>query len=282
MKIMLATDLSCRCDRALDRAVACTEEWQAELVVTTVVDDEVLPKNWAGHGRSGMEAEARMRLSADLAAGGLHPVVKVRTGSVLDEVLAVAEEERVDLVITGVARNHWLRAVVLGTVVDGLMRHSAVPTLVVRNRVHGCYQKILIAGDLSDLSRAIVRKTLDWFPKAEVCFFHAVEVPNAQLADVGAAELLEQACEAARADSVAFVDQAGLTPDQRERVRIACEPGSALAALNACLRREAFDLVVVGAHGRGLLFEILIGSKAKHIVENIATDVLIVRNTDSN
>ena len=31
--ILLATDLSCRCDRALDRATALAAEWQARLVV---------------------------------------------------------------------------------------------------------------------------------------------------------------------------------------------------------------------------------------------------------
>jgi nucleotide-binding universal stress UspA family protein len=278
-KIMLATDLSCRCDRALDRAAACAVDWQAELVVTTVIDDQALTDAWTCQGPTAIEDEARLQLIGDLTAKGLEPMVKVRSGNVVDEVLAVAEAEQVDLVITGVARDRWLRAAVLGTVVDALMRRSEVPNLVVRNRVKGSYTRILVAGDLTDLARKILRKTLEWFPAAEVILFHAVEVPNAQLADAGAA-LCEAASEAVRPQLVAFVDQAGLTPNQWSRVRIVCEPGRPLTALNGCLRREAIDLVVVGAHRRGLLFEILIGSKAKQIVENIPTDVLIVRGPD--
>src|SRR5690606_18324747 len=138
--------------------------------------------------------------------------------------------------------------------------------------------KIFVAGDLSELARMILRKTLAWFPDADVGFFHAVEVPNAQLADVGAEGLREQACEAARAGLVDFVDQAGLPPDQRGRVRIVCEPVSPLVALNTCLRRETIDLVVVGANGVALLFEILFGRQAMQNVEDIPTDVLIARS----
>jgi hypothetical protein len=38
-KILLATDLSCRCDRAMDRAVALATEWQAQLVVLHVLQE---------------------------------------------------------------------------------------------------------------------------------------------------------------------------------------------------------------------------------------------------
>ncbi|MEE1611364.1 universal stress protein [Microvirga sp. CF3016] len=37
--ILLATDLSARCDRATDRAVALAEEWQAMLVVLHVLEN---------------------------------------------------------------------------------------------------------------------------------------------------------------------------------------------------------------------------------------------------
>lgn len=277
-KVLLATDLSHRCDRALDRAAACAMEWQAPLLVATVVDQEALAGNWSGAGEAAAVMEAKHRLSDDLASfPGVNHVVKVKTGDVLEQVLAVAGEEHADLVVTGVARNTWFRTVVLGTVVDGLMRHSEIPTLVVRKRVKGPYRKILIAGDLSELSETILRKTLAWFPGAAVAFFHAVDIPNAVLADADGKGLREQARQAAHAEIVSFIDRAGLAPDQRNRVRILCEAGNPIELLNRRLRRESVDLVVVGGRGRGVLFEIFIGSKSKQIVENIASDVLVVR-----
>ncbi|MFT4175151.1 MAG: universal stress protein [Luteolibacter sp.] len=288
-KILLATDLSCRCDRALDRTTICADYWKARMVVATVVDQEVLAKNWLGlskdpvGGGCKVEAmrEARRLLAEDLVSIGLHPEVRVRSGDVLEEVLAMSKEDKADLVVTGVARNNWLRSAVLGTVVDGLMKHSEVPVLVVRKRARVPYRRILIAGDLSDLSRVLLRHALAWFPDAEIGFFHAVEVLHANLADTGRGELQQQAFRVAQNEIVAFLDSAGLASEDRKRVKVHCEIGSPVEALNDCLKRDAIDLVVVGAHGRGLLFEIFVGSNAKQIVENIPADVLVIRSTDS-
>jgi len=38
-KILLATDLSARCDRALDRAGILADRWDAELVALHVIED---------------------------------------------------------------------------------------------------------------------------------------------------------------------------------------------------------------------------------------------------
>lgn len=279
-KIMLATDMSCRCDRALDRAAASAREWQADLVVTTVVEDESLFSGGTNLPQDG-EIDARNQLRNDLAAEGLNPLVRVRKGGVVDQLLDVAGEDDVELVITGIARNCWLQAVVLGSTVDGLMRRSRVPTLIVRNRVRGAYRRILVAGDISGQSCEILRTVLGWYPWAEVVFFHPVDVPNANLADIGADAVLESAGSEARAAAVSLVDGLNLPPGDRERVRIHCETGGPLEALGTYLARESFDLVTVGADSRGLLYEILVGSTAKQIVENISTDVLVVRTTAS-
>ena len=42
-RLLLATDLSARCDRALDRAAQLAEEWQAELVALNVLDPAASP-----------------------------------------------------------------------------------------------------------------------------------------------------------------------------------------------------------------------------------------------
>ncbi len=277
-KILLATDLSCRCDRALDRAVAAAKEWQAQLIASTVVDHDSIAGERMTGGSDDPVVRARRRLAADVASTDIAPRVKVRTGDVIEQLLLLANEEDVDLVVTGVARNNWLRAVVLGTVVDGLMRHAEVPILVVRHRVRGSYRKIVVAGDFSELSKYILIKTLEWFPKADISFFHAIHLPYADLADPNRDSLNEQCRQEAWAEARAFIDNAGLSPEERARIKITCESGSPVEALNHHVSKSAAELVVVGGNGRGVLFEILIGSKAKQIVENIDCDVLVVRN----
>ncbi len=276
--IILATDLSCRCDRALDRAVNLSEVWNARLIASTVLDDDMLGSKWIAGGKEDPVLDAKWRLSADIASTGVEPVVKVRTGDVVEQLLLLAGEESAKLVVTGVARDHWMRSVVLGTVVDGLMRHSAIPTLVVRNRVRAPYRRIVVAGDLSELSLYALKKSLAWFPEGEVTFFHAVDMHYADLADAGRDALIEEVRRTSWAEANTFLDDAGLSASERGRVRIVVGSGGPVDGLNDHLRHSESDLVVVGGKGRGVLFEILIGSKTRQIVENIASDVLVIPN----
>ena len=49
-RVLLATDLSARCDRALDRAVQLAQQWQAQLVAVNVAESTQTPDmvlNWA-------------------------------------------------------------------------------------------------------------------------------------------------------------------------------------------------------------------------------------------
>ena len=47
--VLLSTDLSCRCDRALDRAVLSAKGWQARLVALTVVEPTAASRLDMGH-----------------------------------------------------------------------------------------------------------------------------------------------------------------------------------------------------------------------------------------
>ena len=69
--ILLATDLSARCDRALDRSAQLALQWHAKLVALNVLDPVALPDQalaWAG-GASDDELMqmARQELARDLA-----------------------------------------------------------------------------------------------------------------------------------------------------------------------------------------------------------------------
>lgn len=51
--LLLATNLSARCDRALDRAAQLANEWHAELVALNVLDPASSPGSGAGLGQRG-------------------------------------------------------------------------------------------------------------------------------------------------------------------------------------------------------------------------------------
>lgn len=279
--ILLATDLSCRCDRALDRAANIAAAWDAHLTALTVVDAEALDSTFLKQTSQDDALNiARRRLRKDAATLERPPSLIVRNGEVLDQLLDVAIPD-MDLIVTGVARNQWLREVTLGSVVDGLLRRSPLPTLIVRNRTGRDYRHILVASDLTPLSTHLLVTALSYFPNAEITFFHAFEVPYIDLSDANREQVCEQARRTATAEAQAFVSSLPIDETQARRIRIACEYGAPVTALNSHMQRFDTDLVVIGSRSRSVFFEILIGSKSKQIVQHIDCDVLTIPDPEA-
>ena len=89
--VLLSTDLSCRCDRALDRAVLSAKEWQARLVALTVVEPTAASRLDMGHAawqlaRQSAQHIAQRRLHADMARQNIPVTVRVEQGQVIGAV----------------------------------------------------------------------------------------------------------------------------------------------------------------------------------------------------
>ncbi len=284
--ILLATDLSARCDRALDRAVQLARQWQARLVAVTVVDPGALSEtrvraaptpSWGGDGSGPVERTLR-QLRRDAAATDVEIVVRVEEGKVNETLARVADEEGAGLIVTGIARSESLGRTVLGSSVDWLARHAKVPVLVVRDRTRGEYRNIVLASDYSASARGALECAAGLFPDVQHTVFSAFEVPFLGMMDPEAQNAAAQGRQAALAEGAAFLAQANLDPAQREHVRLHVEQGEPVRLVYEYARDHEADLLVLGTHGRSALFDILIGSIARRILETAATDVLLVRN----
>lgn len=287
--ILLATDLSARCDRALDRAVQLARQWQARLVTLTVVDAGTLSAervratplpSWTSTPDDPVQ-RAFQRLRRDASAQDVDFVPRVEEGKVPEVLARVAAEEGASLIVTGIARNESLGRTVLGSSVDWLARHATVPVLVVRDRVHGAYRNVVVASDFSASSRLALEASLTLFPGVETTLFHAFDVPFAGMMDTTRANAIEGARNTALAEGARLLDDAKLTDEQRARVRLLAEQGEPVRLTYEYARDHEADLIALGTHGRSALFDILIGSIARRILETAATDVLLVRDPHS-
>lgn len=284
--ILLATDLSARCDRALDRAVQLARQWQARLVAVTVVDPGTLsetrvraapPPSWGGDD-DGPAARTLRQLRRDAAATDVDIVVRVEEGRVNETLARVAVEEGAGLIVTGIARSESLGRTVLGSTVDWLARHATVPVLVVRDRTHGAYRNIVLASDFSPSARFALERAAGLFAGVPMTVFNAFEVPFLGMMDPKAQSAIAQGREAATREGQEFLASAALDPAQREAIRLHVEHGEPVRLTYEYARDHEADLIVLGTHGRSALFDILIGSIARRILETAATDILLVRN----
>ncbi|WP_066265740.1 universal stress protein [Hydrogenophaga palleronii] len=285
--ILLATDLSSRSDRALDRAVLLARDWQAQLLALTVVEPEPVESRLAVLARASGEAAgtsrralAERRLRADLAGEGALPLVpRVEQGAVTDTVLTVAAAEGSGLIVTGVARNEALSRVVLGSTVDALARRSPVPLLVVRNRARESYRQVVVASDFSPASRHSLRTAAALFPGATLTLFHAFDNPYPAIGGVDPAQVRADGLARAEREAEAFIRSCELPAEVAQSLRTWLEHGDVGLLLHHHGQANPADLVVLGTRQRGGVLGLLLGSAAQRALEIAENDVLVVPGT---
>ncbi|QOZ06701.1 universal stress protein [Bradyrhizobium sp. CCBAU 51765] len=280
-RILLATDLSPRCDRALDRVVLLADQWQAKLVIVHVLE-EPEPNMTDPTGRlpswrrpSDPLSVARKQLHTDVGPVAGHATVVIETGDPVDAIIRTAENEDCGLIVTGLARDEILGRFLLGRTVDRLLRRSQVPLLVVKNRARAPYRHVVVATDFSNPSRHALEAAAHMFPYQRLTVFNAYEAPlSGRMID--SAPYQRQYRTAVEQECDAFL-QTMKKPDQWQSPNVLIEHGAPWELLREYVQEKAVDLVVLGTQGRSAVMEVLLGSVAKMIVDEVHCDALVIR-----
>lgn len=288
-RILLATDLSARGDRALERAVSVAQRHDAPLILVHAFEE--LDDASLTYGRRGMpswhrppDAEAlvkqriRQGLRADLGEAIEKTVIRIEEGDPAEVIERVATSEQVDLVVTGIAREGLFasRPVVLGRTVEQLLRRLPVPLLIVRNRARDDYRHIVVATDFSAPSAHALQMAARFFPRQPLHLLHAADVPYATLVDDSGLHA-ERYREVRTRELEEFLDSVFLPEEVRRQLVPMIEPGPAPQIIRDYVQMRGADLVVLGTQGRGAVMEAFLGSTAKNILATLPCDALITR-----
>jgi len=276
-RILLATDLSPRCDRATDRALMLAREWNATLDVLHVMGTVPVPAEFPWRQPETPLEAAERRVRRDLVgAEGLDVNIVITRGDPAPVILEEAKLRDTDLIVTGIARYETLGRALLGTTVDKLLRKTPVPVLVVKSRPRDMYRNVVVASDFSDHSRLALETALTLLPAAAVTVFHAAEVAYDGLVDNRDA-LRESALGHARIEAESFLAS---IPTERKAGRVIetlCEYGEPGELLSNYVLDRDVDLLVVGTKGRSAIAGALLGSVAQRLLAVVPADVLAVR-----
>lgn len=288
-KVLLATDLSARGDRALERAVAIAASQKAQLMIVHVFEE--IEESTLRYGRRSVPswqrppdavAIAKQRISqglrADLGDAVDKATVLIEEGDPAEAIERVATSEGVDLVVTGIARECLFasRPVVVGRTVEKLLRRLPIPILVVRNRPRATYQHIVVTTDFSEPSAYALQMALRFFPSQTVYLLHAFEAPYSTLVS-DQQRHAGMFIDAYTADLETFLASIHLSDVDRRRIVGLVEPGQPQQIVREYVRVHDADLVVLGTHGRGAMLEAFLGSTAKSILSSLPCDALVVR-----
>lgn len=139
--ILLATDLSPECSAVADRAAELARQYSARLSLVHVVEyvameyagDLIMPEDLDLEGKLVTHAEQELtRLASHL--GVPQADRHVEQGSTKREILRVAEQNGVDLIVIGSHGRHGL-ALLLGSTANAVLHGAGCDVLAVRVRV---------------------------------------------------------------------------------------------------------------------------------------------------
>lgn len=275
--ILLATDLSARCDRALERAAQLTKEWQTKLIALNVIDVPNTPDQmlaWVDNKSDDSVLDiASRQMARDVSDLGITVSMQViraaDTATTIQETASAAASE---MIVTGMARNEILGRFLLGSTVSDLSRSVSIPLLIVRNRVHGPYQRILVATDFSEHSRQALRLTSRWFPERMLTVYHAHEAPFSGLSGKN----LEISSNLEQGEFADFIKSSNLPA--HTAIKPAIDLGMLAPALTQYVREHDIELVVIGSNAhRGVIGDFL-GSSASALLDWLPCDTLVVRS----
>lgn len=279
--ILLATDLSARSDRALDRAALLAKQWHAHLTVLHVLEanrfgldsDDPVP-SWKRPPDP--LCTVRKGIIEDLSEIADEATILVEKGGIVETIFRIAKGDNCELIVIGVARNELLGELMLGRTVDRLLRGSQVQILVVKSRPRRPYRHIVVATDFSESSKHALVAAMRFFPEEALTVFHAYDPLMSGMTSDAAAYRREYRKVAEQECDDFLRDMEGLR-QEGQRPHTLIEYGAPNHLLHDYVVDNSADLVVVGTHGRSAIFDVLIGSVAKRILNDVPCDILVIR-----
>lgn len=270
-RLLVASDLSTRAARAVDRGLEIGGRFNAALKVLSVIDEDLpLPI------RDRRVAETDDVLHQTLKDRPAPPDVTIRVDTGTDHATIVehASAWPADMIMLGTHRDRPVLDLFVGTTVERVLRRGDRPVLVVKNPTVGPYQRVLVAVDFSVYSRRALRFAVDLAPAAEVRAIHAYDLPfSGQAGPIAAVERAQWLSTEILEQLEALVT-ATVGPD---RVECALRIGEVMPVITQEVAAWTPDLLVVGTHGRTGAPHALLGSVAERCLKDPQTDILAVQ-----
>ncbi|MBP2305325.1 universal stress protein [Azospirillum melinis] len=263
-RILLATDLEPKSDRALERAVRLAHRFDAELTALHVVD--------GNGGRYGclplhhVEGELQRHILAASGGGGIRAqAVAVRGDAVEHRVAGYAGLWRPDLLVVGLHQRDRVADLFLASTVERIAIADGTPMLIVRDKPLQPYLRALVPVDFSERSRSSVESARMLMADGCIHLLHVADLPEASALDKAQVEHDFR-------NVLGPWDDGSPGGPEVETILLTGPPGQRIVSL---ARQGRYDLVAMGSARRSGVSRALLGSTASEVIEALPCDVLI-------
>jgi nucleotide-binding universal stress UspA family protein len=284
-RILVPTDFSRASDAALAHARMLAGSTGATVHLLHVVDTAFLATVLADRRdyESAAYEKLQQRLSAERTGGIL---VVERSESPADEITRYARTHNVDLIVMGTHGRGRVAHLLLGSVAEKVARTAPCPVLTMRETPRtpgGRRLRILVPTDFSQCSDAALdcAKRMAGKRRGSVYLLHVIEDPATAV--TFGSELCEPVSPEARQDRMenARIELGRrMLADSRSRIVTTGDIvfGASAAMISAYAADHAFDMIVMGTHGRRGIAHLLMGSVAESVIRTARCPVLTVKS----
>jgi len=283
--VLHPTDLSDAAEPALGLAQRLAQDLGARLIVLHVVDRPVL------YGEMGMtipipEAQSALieqrHRELESKVAGSSAECRVVEGLAAGEILRIARELPADLIVMGTHGRGGIARVLMGSVVENVLRHAPCPVLAIKKPHLQEHPKANLAVESKSAEHRplfpVILHPSDFSPRAHVAFdvacrlargggrlivLHVVE--EVHVASEGYEDALNERLHELKCDD----------PTIEVEYRL-CEGDSAEMILREA-GESSCDLIALGTHGRTGLERLIMGSVAEAVLRRARCAVLAVR-----
>ena len=282
-KVLFPTDYSRNSEHAFAHAVRLTEFQKGELIIQHVVSDyfERTP-HWVTlfdlrQLQLHLDAFAQQEMTKTLLSVGEKITVRsvISRGKTADEIAALAEKEKVDLIVMGSAAGSTTNAVIRATnrPVLAISYHLETSTL------SGSAGHILVATDFSEHSRKVVRYAFE-LKKAFDATIYLMYVIETTKAIEFALKQGHYTDATDRMTEWAMNQLLNLVPDEflnDPTVIRLVETGNASERIATAAREIGIDLTVLGTHEYGAMHRHLLGTTTDKFLSRMESPLLAVK-----
>jgi nucleotide-binding universal stress UspA family protein len=225
--------------------------------------------------------------AALVEAAGMKAKKRIELGVPYQEILRVAKEENVSLIVAGRERKGFLNEAFVGSITDKIIRHGTTPVYIPKYPgTYGADQETCAA-----FCRNPFRKILyptDWSDCAREALDYVKQFKNAGVEEVIVAHIMdakamklqpkEKFREFERIDEEKLAEVKEQLEKEGMKVSTRLCVGNPRNALITLAKKADVSLIVMGIHGKGRAEGILWGSVSRNVSEYSDRPVLVVKS----
>lgn len=213
----------------------------------------------------------------------------IPVGLPVPEILRVAREERVSLIVMGIPVRRLLPKFFFTSYAEEVLRNARCPVFVARcaemerankEAYEAClktpFRKILYPTDFSDCARQAFRYVREM--KAAGC--EEVVLLHIQDERILKPHLFDRLDEFNRQDTKRLAELRKELESTGIKAKVRLEVGLPITKIVRVAKEEGITTIIMGSHGRSSLKEMLVGSTTENVVRNTDKAILVIHRQD--